>query len=73
MNQRILVELAISPSEYQQYYSGRVRAVVARALDGRTVRFPASVLTHVVGHDGVQGRFAIEFSSDGKFQGIERL
>ena len=73
MNQRILLELSISPAQYQQYYSGRVRAVVARALDGRTVRFPASVLQQVVGHDGVQGRFAIEFSPDGKFHSIRRL
>ena len=73
MNQRIIVDLAISASDYQRYYSGQVRQVLAQTVDGRSVRFPANVLQHVVSHDGVRGRFAIEFSAQGKFLGIHRL
>ena len=73
MTQRIIVDLNISATEYQRYYSGAARFVAAYALDGRTVRFPANVLQQVVTHDGVQGRFAIEFSADGRFQGITRV
>lgn len=73
MSQRIVVDLSIPASDYLQYYSGQVKFVVARSTDGRNVRFPASVLQQVVGHDGVQGRFVIEFSAEGRFLGITRL
>lgn len=69
----IVVDLAISPSAYQHYYSGQIKQVVATSVDGRTVRFPANILQHVVGHDGVYGRFAIYFDDSGRFQSIERI
>jgi len=71
--QRIVLDLAISAQEYQRFYRGQVKQVVARALDGRNVRFPASVLQQVVQHEGIYGRFAIEFDDQGKFQRIVRL
>lgn len=67
MSQRIVVDLSIPAADYLQYYSGQVKFVVARSIDGRNVRFPASVLQQVVAHDGVQGRFAIEFSGGRAF------
>jgi hypothetical protein len=73
MSQRIVVDLAISADEYLAYYSGSVRQVVAKATDGRIVRFPAAILQRMVGHDGIYGRFAIEFDSAGKFTGISKL
>jgi hypothetical protein len=73
MSERIIFDLHISAEEYQRYYSGSAKAVVTRALDGRVVRFPANVLQKVVTHDGIRGRFVIEFSEDGRFQGIARL
>ncbi|MDK2777457.1 MAG: DUF2835 domain-containing protein [Pseudomonadota bacterium] len=73
MKQRIVVDLAITAAEYQRYYSGSVRQVLAHTSDGRRVRFPANILQQVVDHSGVHGRFAIDFSADGKFLGISRL
>ena len=73
MSQRIVVDLAISALDYQHYYSGRIRQVVAHTADGRTVRFPANILQKVVGYDGVYGRFAIEFDDQGRFQRIVRV
>jgi len=73
VSQRIVVDLAISALDYQHFYSGRIRQVVAHTADGRTVRFPANILQKVVGHDGVYGRFAIEFDEQGRFQRIVRL
>lgn len=73
MTQRIVVDLAISPDDYQWYYSGRIKQVVATAADGRVVRFPANILQQVVTHTGVYGRFAIEFDQQGRFQRIVRL
>lgn len=73
MNQRIIVDLAVSADDYQLYYSGRVKQVVATAADGRVVRFPANILQQVVTHHGVYGRFAIEFDQQGRFLRIVRL
>ena len=71
--QRIELNLAISAQEYQRFYRGQVKQVVAQALDGRTIRFHANVLQQVVQHEGIYGRFAIEFDDQGKFQRIVRL
>ncbi|MEC8444153.1 MAG: DUF2835 domain-containing protein [Pseudomonadota bacterium] len=73
MSQRIVLDLNISADEYLRYYRGSARTVLATSVDGRNVRFPANVLQHAVTHDGVQGRFAIVFNDDGKFERIERL
>ncbi|MFC3679669.1 DUF2835 domain-containing protein [Bacterioplanoides pacificum] len=69
----VVVELAISGDELLRYYNGSARLVSAIASDGRRVQFPASVLQKVVSHDGVYGRFRIDFSQQGKFLGITRL
>ncbi|MEQ3694047.1 MAG: DUF2835 domain-containing protein [Alcanivorax sp.] len=73
MSKQIVVDLVISSSEYQRYYSGSVSNVLATTVDGLKVRFPASVLQKVVSHDGISGRFAITFSDAGKFEKIERI
>jgi hypothetical protein len=54
-------------------YQGVVKDVVTRAVDGRTVRFPAHILRPFVTHDGVSGRFQIIFDDNHRFQTIKRL
>lgn len=73
MAQSIVVDLRISADEWLRLYRGEALNVVARARDGRTVRFPAGILRPFVSHDGVYGSFMIEFSQDGKFSRVERL
>lgn len=73
MSRQIVVDIVISASEYQRYYSGSVSNVQATTIDGLKVRFPASVLQKVVTHDGISGRFVITFSDAGKFEKIERI
>jgi Protein of unknown function (DUF2835) len=67
------VDLAIPPGELLRLYRGEVRAVVARARDGRVVRFPVGVLRPFVGRDGVQGRFLLRCDATQRLLGIERL
>lgn len=71
--QEIIVNLRISATDYQQYYSGRIKTVIARDARGRTVHFPANILQHVVTRDGVNGRFVITMDDNNKFSGIQRL
>lgn len=73
MNQTVVLDIVISAADYQRFYRGQARMVQGWALDGRSVRFPASLLRTVVSHDGVCGRFLIEFDTQGKFQSIKRL
>lgn len=70
---QIIVDLAISAERYMSYYTGQIKSVVAQSIDGRTVRFPANILQHVVGHEGVYGRFIIEFDDHGKFVAINKI
>ena len=70
---RIFVDLWLTPEQYQHYYAGDVYYVQATAIDGRQIRFPANILRQVVSHDGVRGRFVIEFDWSGKFQRICRI
>jgi len=71
--QSLVVPLSISSEELLRLYSGKARHVVAVAENGQTVRFPAGILRKLVTHDGVQGRFQIDFDTDGKFMNITEL
>lgn len=69
----IIVELRISADECLRLYRGEVQNVLARARDGRSVRFPASVLRRFVQRDGIQGSFRICYGSDGRLKDIQRI
>jgi len=71
--QQIIVDLSISPDEWIKLYQGVARDVITRARDGRSVRFPARILSRFYLRDGVQGSFRIQFDDSGKFTSIERL
>lgn len=69
----IIVDLRIAQDQYLRCYTGSAKFVSARSLDGRSVRFPANILRSFVSYDGIRGRFAIVFDSDGKFKKIKKL
>lgn len=71
--QTIVVDLAISPEEWIKLYQGVARDVHTVSRDGRSVRFPARILSRFALRDGVRGSFRIEFDDQGRFQAIGRL
>ncbi len=71
--QQLRLRLNIPANAIHAYYSGGVREIVATAIDGRVVRFPANILRPFVTHDGVHGEFALEFDTNHKFVAIHRL
>lgn len=73
MNQRLHVVLNISAHELEQYYEGTVGSVVATAIDGRTIRFPANILRSIVKSNGVHGTFELIFNEHSKFVSISRI
>lgn len=70
---KMIFSLAISAEQYQRYYRGSVNSVVARAEDGRTLKFPAQQLRQFVDHGGVHGRFCIECDDNYKLISLTRL
>lgn len=67
------MELLISAREFERLYAGSADTVYARALDGRSVTFPARVLCPYVEQQGVRGRFRIQFDEQNRFSSIERV
>lgn len=71
--QQIIVDVSISPDEWVKLYQGVATDVHTTARDGRSVRFPARILSRFYLRDGVRGSFRILFDDTGKFSSIERL
>lgn len=69
----VVFRLNFTPDEYLPFYRGDLRWVVVRGEDGRRVRFPAEHLRGFVTDTGIQGRFAMRFNRENKFQGIRRV
>lgn len=69
----LIVDLHISPEEYQRLYREAIRTVFARSRDGRSVQFPVSALRNHVGRDGIRGTFRIIFDQNNKLKSVEKL
>jgi hypothetical protein len=69
----VVLQLAIDSDALLRLYRGSARIVVAIAENGQTVRFPANILRDHVSHEGVYGRFRIDYTDNGKFSGMTRL
>ena len=71
--QQIILDVNISPDEWIKLYQGVAKDVHTTARDGRSVRFPARILSRFFLQDGIRGSFRIVFDANGKFSSIERL
>ena len=69
----VVVDLQLSRDKYLQLYKSYARSVQTIGRDGRSIRFPASILQPFVDHEGVRGTFLICFDDDNKFKKINRL
>ncbi len=69
----LVVKLAIDAEEMQRWYRGSAKEVLAYSLEGKKVRFPASVLRPFVTREGVHGHFRIIFDSHHKLRGVEQI
>lgn len=69
----VIVDLVISPEEYLKLYQGLAEDVFTRSRDGRSVRFPASILRPFVTASGISGSFKIVFDDGNRFHHIEKI
>lgn len=68
----IVFSLNISSKQYLRYYRGAARFIVARSIDGRTVKFPAGILQQFLTRDGIHGVFVLRYDENNRFLAIER-
>jgi len=66
-------DLEIPPEDWLLYYSGTAKAVVARARDGRRVRFAAKHLHRFIARDGIHGAFRLVIDDANRFVSLERV
>ncbi len=71
--QQIIVDIFISRDEWLRIYRGETNTVYAKSRDGRSIKFPASILKKYTTQFGINGSFVINFNNDGKFQSIIKL
>lgn len=67
------IRLKLSRAQCLAYYRGEKQAVIARAHDGRTVRFPASELRRFVTPDGVDGTFELRYDENQRLLSFTQL
>ena len=70
---KVIIDLHISKDEWLKLYRGETNKVYAVSRDGRSIQFPANILSRYTTHDGVSGSFEIYFDDHGKFQSIVKL
>lgn len=68
----VIIDLDIPASEYLRYYKGDASAVQTRARDGRSVRFPASLLRAFVDDGGVRGCFVLRYDGNHRLVSLSR-
>ena len=69
----IIVDLFITKDEWMKIYRGETNIVYAKSRDGRSIQFPANILSKYTTHNGIEGSFVISFNDNGKFQSINKL
>lgn len=69
----ITVNITISAEEYLAHYKGSVKDVIARAKDGRIIKFPSHILKPFVTRAGICGSFVISFDASNRFVNIRAI
>jgi hypothetical protein len=70
--QEIVIDLRITKDEWLKIYRGHTQLVRATSRDGRSIQFPANILSKYTTHDGIAGSFVIRFDENGKFTSISQ-
>ena len=70
---QIIIDIVISRDEWLRIYRGETNTVFAKSRDGRSLKFPAGILTKYTTQNGINGSFAIQFNDYGKFESIIKL
>ena len=67
------VDLSLSAHEYRSYYEGRVRYIRVTTQEGVTVQFAAAKLAPFLTHEGIHGKFLLQYDETHKFVALKKL
>lgn len=70
---RYRIVLDISSERYLTHYAGLAHSVATYTIDGRTIKFPATLLRSVVTHNGIHGIYELVTDANNKFQSIHKI
>lgn len=73
MASELTFRLHVEREEAMRYYQGKAQAVITRAENGQTLRFPAIHLRRFVEQNGIHGRFLIRFDAQHKLVDLQRI
>ncbi|HFE39478.1 MAG TPA: DUF2835 family protein [Gammaproteobacteria bacterium] len=71
--QAIQFSIQLNYHQFLAVYQGHAQHVIARAHDGRRLRFPADILKPYLTREGIQGTFVIQYDQNNKFQSLVKL
>jgi len=70
---RIAFSLSIDREQWLRFYAGRASFVHVVTESGKSLRLPASALRPFILHNGVHGRFEINYDQRYKLLSVDRL
>ncbi|AEY01834.1 hypothetical protein GU3_10390 [Oceanimonas sp. GK1] len=70
---RLRFRLAISATELQHYYTGRVSALTVMTEQGLRLQLPLHHFRRFVGHGGLNGHFEVVLDEGNALQQLQRL
>lgn len=73
MASELIFRLHVEREEAMRYYQGKAQAVITRAENGQTIRFPAIHIRRFIDQKGIHGRFLIRFDAQHKLVDLLRI
>ena len=73
MASELIFRLHVEREAAMRYYQGKAQAVITRAENGQTLRFPAIHIRRFINQNGIQGRFLIRFDDKHKLVDLQRI
>ena len=70
---QLRIYLALGIQECERYYYGQADTIATRAMDGRVVYIPASIIHRFITPQGILGYFDIFYDQNHKLIRIERV
>lgn len=69
----LILDIALSSDRLLAVYQGRANRILVHSREGQRVSLPAHHLRPFITESGIYGRFAMEYSNDGKLLGLRRV
>jgi uncharacterized protein YqjF (DUF2071 family) len=73
MASELTFRLHVEREAAMKYYQGKAQAVITRADNGQTLRFPAIHIRRFIDQNGIHGHFLIRFDAKHKLVDLQRI